>query len=142
LRAMTPPDLEAWCDGTAEGPSGPPPDLARSPEGLRLWAVRPVDVVHALEGCGFGHSLESQVIKHTNLTGGEAAHCAGELVLLGNDTVALNGGSGRYGPTSEEEMNAVAKAFKESGYGVWSYGYDVETARPFRFGSRLPEWVQ
>ena len=121
---------------------GEPPVLGADVPAVRLWAVRPGDVVHAEEKSAFGAQLETGVIKHTNLTGGNPAHCAGELVSLNEGTIALNGASGRYGPTSSEEMTAVAKAFKDSGYGVWSYGYDEENDFPFRFGSRLPEWVE
>jgi hypothetical protein len=134
--------LEQWEDGPGAGEKGEPPELGRDAPGVRLWAIRPEDVVHAKERSAFASELETGVIKHTNLTGGRPAHCAGELVRLEADLVALNGASGRYGPTSSEEMTAVAKAFRSSGYGVWSYGYDEENDFPFRFGSRLPEWVE
>lgn len=134
------PDLVHLCDGPGADAPGNPPEIGREPDGVKLWAVRPDDVVHALEVCDIAGSLNDGVIKHTNLTGGEPAHCAGELLVLDEATLVVNGGSGRYGPTSEAEMLAVVKAFKDSGYGVWYYAYDDESGEAYRFGSRLPEW--
>jgi hypothetical protein len=134
--------LQQWNDGSSAAIESDPPSLGRDPQGIHLWAVRPEDVVQAEETCAFGKSLKSGVIKHTNLTGGAPANCAGELIFMDDQVIALNGASGRYGPSNKEEMTAVAKAFRESGYGVWNYGFDEEINFPFRFGSRTPEWVE
>ncbi|WP_244455082.1 hypothetical protein [Gluconacetobacter diazotrophicus] len=142
-REMTSADgLEQWRDGTGEVAEGEPPMLMKNHPKLRLWVVRAEDVVHAPECGSFADTLNGKEIKHSNLTGARPAHCGGQLVFVENDAVALDGGSGRYGPRSKEEMTAVARAFKNSGYGVWSYGWDDENAWPFRIGSRLPQWVK
>jgi hypothetical protein len=107
-----------------------------------LWVVRQDDVVHALEKCEFGLTLESKVIKHTNLTGGAAAYCGGELLFLNEKTVVINGCSGRYGPRSEEEMLLAAKAFSNSGYKVWHMGYDDEADRPIPFIGVKPQLAE
>ncbi len=142
LEMFTADGLEVWRDG----PDGPvdeaAPALEKNHPDIRLWVVRAEDVVHALEQCSFGAGPESGVIKHSNLTGARPAHCGGQMVFIRAGVIALDGGSGRYGPGSKDEMTAVAKAFKNSGYGVWSYGYDEENAWPFRIGSRLPELVK
>lgn len=110
-------------------------------ERRHLWVVRTEDVVHAEESCSFGKSLPTGSIKHTNLTGGAPAYAGGELLHL-DGTIVVNGRSGRYGPRSAEEMDAVALAFKRSGYLVWSMGYDIEADFPFPFVGVLPKWVE
>lgn len=138
--------LEQWNDGPGcpglYKDSSPPPLLESSQlQDTRLWVVRDEDVVHAPEHCAYGETLESGVIKHTNLTGGAAAFSGGELLFLDEATIVINGCSGRYGPRSKAELDSVARAFSESGYGVWSMGFDDETNRPSRFIGIYPEWI-
>lgn len=143
VRQMTESDgLRLLCDGPGASVRPGTPTLEKDDPNIQLWVVRSEDVVHALENAAFGGSLESGIIKHTNLSGGRAAHSGGQLVELSQGIVALDGGSGRYGPQSEEEMTDVAKAFRDAGYGVWSYGYDEESGWPFRIGSKKPEWIE
>ncbi|MCP9840916.1 hypothetical protein KBY93_09735 [Synechococcus sp. J7-Johnson] len=145
LKQMTSDDgLHFWVDGTATGLGTPPSAPLLQPDQVdtaHLWVIRDVDVVHAEERCAFGAVLESGVIKHTNLTGGNAAFSGGELVFLDVVTIVVNGCSGRYGPRSNSEMQEVARAFADSGYGVWSMGFDDETNRPARFLGTYPEWI-
>ena len=132
--------LQLWEDGSG-AIKGELPMLDPKPPATHLWVVRTDDVVHASEDGSFGTTLESKVIKHSNLTGGTNAHCGGELLFVGENVIALNGSSGRYGPNSGAEMTAVARAFRASGYGVWSYGFSEETMTAYRFGDKDPEWV-
>lgn len=136
--------LEFWVTGTAAPPStqtvAPKMDNAMKSD-TRLWVIRETDVVHAHEFCDFGKSLQTGVIKHTNLTGGEPAYCAGELLFIDERTIVVNGCSGRYGPTSEAEMLEAAKSFRNSGYNVWSQGFDEEVDRPVPFFTLDPHWV-
>lgn len=136
--------LMQWVDGPGStGPSSLPPLLVCSQtQHAHLWVVGEHDVVHAKEHSAFGDSLESEVVKHTNLTGGAAAYSGGELIFLDEHTVVVNGCSGRYGPRSKAELDQVVRAFSESGYGVWSMGFDEETNRPARFIGVYPEWVE
>jgi hypothetical protein len=138
--------LLEWVDGQAPFGSGRPPATAPTLDDKacatrHLWAVRIDDVVHAAEQNEFGKSLESRVIKHTNLTGGAPAFAGGELIFVDADTVVINGWSGRYGPKSEAHMRAVAVAFAESGYGIWSMGWDEDAGRPAPFLGYTPQWV-
>lgn len=103
-----------------------------------LWVVRVEDAVHAPENCEYGQKLNNTKIKHTNLTGGLPAYCGGELLWINAREILVNGCSGRYGPKNSEEMQAVAVAFANAGYRVWSTGYDEGTARCFTFGASLP----
>lgn len=140
--------LNFWDDGpyTSTGVSravSAAPDLPAEEVVAKqhLWVVRTQDVVHAPERSDFGSRLKSGVIKHTNLTGGESAFAGGELFIIDPQTVVITGCSGRYGPTTREEMQAVAKAFADSGYGVWSMGWDDEVDLPAPFIGAEPQWV-
>ena len=106
-----------------------------------LWTVETNRVPYAPEQCAFGKTLESRVIKHSNLTGGGSAHCAGEMVKIDADSIVINGRSGRYGPKSGAEMEAIAKAFRASGYNVWSMGFDAEAATALPFLGVTPVWI-
>lgn len=141
--------LVVWVDGPCAKTISSPeasnaPDLSEETVAANqhLWVVRTQDVVHAPENCAFGHNLNSGVIKHTNLTGGEPAYAGGELLVLDEQTIVINGCSGRYGPSSPEEMAAVARAFADSGYGVWSMGWDDDAGMPAPFIGVEPEWVE
>jgi hypothetical protein len=139
--------LEMLVDGPDANSTTAPAALAPMSEATlpapsRLWAVRPGDVVHAPIRCEFGDCRAAKEVKHSNLTGGGKAFGGGELMVVDSDTIIVNGRSGRYGPRSADEMHAVAVAFRDSGYIVYSMGYDEGTARPFGFiGGPRPELV-
>lgn len=140
LQQITPcQGLRFWEDGPGdigcdEAPSG---ETLESSERY-LWVVRDEDVVFCLEGCEFGRALPTGLIKHTNLTGGTAAFCGGEMLLLEGGTVVVAGLSGRYPIRTAEEMLKLASSFKASGYTVWSMGFDDEAGRPFPFVGVMP----
>ena len=132
----------SWQDGPGSPQQVPmPPEVDQDHPDLKLWVVDAQDVPYVMERNAFGAGLETGKLKHSNLTGGADAHCGGELVLVSDGIVALNGSSGRYGPRSRREMDAVAGAFRASGYGVWTYGYDDGTDKPFDFRTGVPVWV-
>ena len=108
-----------------------------------LWVVRTDDVVYGPEHGPFGKSLESKMIKHTNLTGGVPAFSGGELLVLDEaSSIIVNGYSGRYGPRTEAELNDVVTAFARSGYAVWAMGYDADAGAPLPFVPGVsPTWV-
>jgi hypothetical protein len=142
LIEMTPADgLQVWVDGSGTATKGKVPLIQPRPQNADLWVVRADEVVYAAERADFGKSLATGVIKHSNLTGGRDGHSGGELIMLEGGVIAVTGASGRYGPSTECEMRAVTEAFKKSGYGVWSYGFSDETATPYKFGDRDPEWI-
>lgn len=108
---------------------------------VRLWVVRPDDVVHAEEVCNFGTARPAGKLKHTNMTAGHPAFSGGELLFLEDGKLIISGDSGRYGPRNAEEMRDVAIAFKKSGYTVYSLGYDDEAARALPLVSAAPQLV-
>ena len=137
----------SWTDGNAsnimsEADRVPPLVSEGRKQHAHLWVVMPDDVRHAPERCAFGRALPTGMIKHSNLTAGMPAHCGGELLFEGNDTIIVNGDSGRYGPRTPEELQAVAMAFRYSGYRVWSMGWDTDAGRPMLFVGARPMLVE
>jgi hypothetical protein len=99
---------------------------SNAPEARHLWVIRSGDFPVALEGCAWGKVLQSGKIKHSNLTGGKPAHSGGEIWFVGDDKVALNAASGRYGADSEQEFSQIVDALRLSGYRVASMGFDID----------------
>jgi hypothetical protein len=108
-----------------------------------LWVILPGDVPVALEACEWGKKLESGCIKHSNLTGGADAHSGGELWFTGDDHIAINAASGRYGAQSEQEFDLIVDALRRSGYHVASTGFDVDNISvPNRVFAGEPDWQE
>lgn len=128
--------LTVLADGPGADPKAKqqlPPISPTTITHARVWAVRPDDVVHAPQHCPFGACRTAKEVKHSNLTAGQPAHSAGELIFVDASTIIVNGDSGRYGPRSAEAMHDVAVAFREAGYTTYSMGYDADANIPFRF---------
>lgn len=138
--------LNSWRDGAqtaqlTKADAPPPPEISAKPGNAQLWVVTHDDVLYASELCDFGSRREANAVKHSNLTGGAPAHAGGEMLFVEDQTIVLNGCSGRYRVRNESEMKALASAFRASGYKVWSMGYNADTARPAMFGTQDPEWI-
>ena len=138
--------LMQWVDGKYLGSQPAPEDTpvitAAQLKQRMLWVVQADNVAWAPEHGEFGKTLESKAIKHTNLTGGAAAFSGGELLVLEDDLIIINGSSGRYGPKSATELNDVLTAFAQSGYAVWAMGYDTDAGLPLPFyEGAIPTWV-
>lgn len=135
--------LAEWEDGTASmsATKTDTPQVEAKPANRLLWVVTEREVLHAPENCPFGATRGANAVKHSNLTGGGEAYCGGELVFVCDQTIVVNGCSGRYRVRDEAEMKALASAFKGSGYKVWSMGYNTDVDRPAMFGTQDPEWV-
>lgn len=124
--------MEHWQDGGPIDHLSEPPEIlpVAERERARLWVVGADQVVHALKKCAFGVGRKRGELKHTNLTGGDDAFCGGELIILDESTVVVNGDSGRYGPQTVEEINLVLRAFSESGHRTYTTGYDGDAGVP------------
>ena len=79
-------------------------------------------------------ALESGRAKHTNLTGGGKAACGGELWVdpVDHSKLYVNGGSGRYGPTTPVQLDDAIGVFRTRGYEVVSFGWSEENDEPAR----------
>lgn len=110
--------------------AGVPSTAEEARTARHLWVIGLETEPYALEACGFGRALRDGVIKHTNLTGGGPAHCGGELWFLASGRICLNGDSGRYGPTSEAELMAAARAVAACGFEVGVMGWNTDDNTP------------
>lgn len=106
-----------------------------------LWVVSQKSVPIALEDLRPGVVLQRGYLSHTNLTGGDEAHCGGEVWFTDQSTVIVNGGSSRYRPRSSAELEKIAASFKSAGYRTATMGWNPETAVPFRALRGDPQWI-
>lgn len=104
-----------------------PRDFEASLINKLLWVVGPAEIPVALERCEWGRQLESQEIKHSNLTGGAVAHSGGELWRVEGEGVVVSAGSGRYGADDEPELDAFVEVLRSMGLRVASMGFDIDT---------------
>ncbi|RQT22667.1 hypothetical protein [Burkholderia contaminans] len=119
-------------------------DLPRAtPRGnTYLWVIGQNSIPAALETVEVGQRLASGVIKHTNLTGGQPAHCGGEVWFINDDDLVISGSSGRYGPDTGDvqQLLDAALVFKEQGYRVATLGMD-ETGFMATLLVGEPQWL-
>lgn len=105
-------------------------------DGRHLWVIVPNEVRTLLETAPQVRPppLSLGVAKHTNLTGGAPACCAGELWGDAVDPKRLyvNGGSGRYTAKSPRHLEDAMTVFESLGFEVVAAGWDSENARPAR----------
>jgi hypothetical protein len=125
-------------DGMLELPASPAPGAtfvrhgslpnssSNADEARHLWVVRRDDFPVALEACPWGRKLEDRKIRHSNLTGGSPAHSGGEIWFIGDERIAVNASSGRYGAENEAEFDMIVEALRHSGYHVASMGFDID----------------
>jgi hypothetical protein len=115
----------------AQGPAGAPDDDATR----HLWVFRPEDVPYVVESAPDAvPALTAGKAKHTNLTGGGAAACGGELWidLANSGKLYVNGASGRYGPRTAKQLEDAVAVFRGLGFEVESYGWDDDAGWPYR----------
>lgn len=112
---------------------GEPPVESSQEANKYLWVIREVRVPLGLESGATGQAIAGRGrLSHTNLTGGRPAYCGGELWITDSGSFAINGGSGRYGPETPEELEAAVQAFRLAGYRVACCGWDEGTGTPAR----------
>lgn len=132
--------LQFFADAIHDIRMSEPPRVVDARGHTYLWVIGKQRVPVALESIDFGRTLKTCVIKHTNLTGGEAAHCGGELWFLSEKSVVISGSSGRYGPKTEQELTDAVLSFKVEGFEVASLGFDDETGYPQTVLVGQPRW--
>jgi hypothetical protein len=111
---------------------GNPRTSTIEPKNTYLWVFDDHGVPYILEMTPGAAMLHDKVAKHTNLTGGRGAYCGGELWFHDEKSLWISGGSGRYGPLSEEELSLAVTVFQEFGYHVNNLGWDSEAHSPRR----------
>ncbi len=104
-----------------------------------LWTVAKEGVPAALEVPKNETKLQLGRLTHTNLTGGADAHTGGELWFVDENSIIINGGSSRYKPRHQDELESVALSFKQAGYRVASMGWDE--SGPVRTLRGEPQWL-
>ena len=77
--------------------------------------------------------LNSNLPKHTNLTGGQPAYAGGELWFGTEDALFVSGGSRRYRPIDLAQLDEAVRVFRAFGYTVTSLGWDEDRDEPRRF---------
>lgn len=115
----------------------PVPSLPGQSDGRHLWVFGDADVRAILETAPRAQPpLASGVAKHTNLTGGRPASCAGELWVdnVSSDRLYVNGKSGRYWRPNHANgrlrLADAVRVFEGLGYQVVSAGWDEDNDRP------------
>ena len=71
--------------------------------------------------------LDFNLPKHTNLTGGKSAYLGGELWFSDANSIYVSGGSGRFHPSDERQLDAAIGVFSSFEYTVKSLGWNRET---------------
>ena len=105
---------------------GRPPSSLDDPGVSRyLWVIGPRGIPYIIESPVF--TLGSELPKHTNLTGGSEAYLGGELWFASSATLYVSGGSGRYPPLDESQLEEAAQVFHAYGYEVTSLGWNQST---------------
>lgn len=109
------------------------------PTGFDFEAAGANRYLWVIDGRGICYLLEeplpelaNALPKHTNLTGGGPACLGGELWFETDSSMWISGGSGRYPPVDEGQLQAAVEAFASLDYEVVSLGWDHEADRANR----------
>ena len=135
LRKLVESDGVRWItDAPAKNPVGTGRPESSASVGCHLWVFDAGGIPHILERAPVSPPLQSGKAKHTNLTGGAPASCGGEMWFEteASTRIYVNGASGRYGPTSAEQLEDAIRVFSALGYDVVSFGFDQDAGRAHR----------
>ena len=106
-------------------PGNPPVSKNELGANTYIWVIDQTGVPYIIEA-GIG-PLQGAVPKHTNLTGDKAAYLGGQLWFKNKSFLYVSGGSGRYPPVCERQLQDAVKVFEDFSYRVESLGWDEET---------------
>ena len=125
--------LRVLCHAPARAVSLGTPPYSRTDQGEHryLWVI---DV----NGIPYIHEAPVQAIrdnlpKHTNLTGGGEAYLGGELWFDSHTHLYVSGGSGRYPPINDGQLNCAVQVFRDFDYDATSLGWDEGTGSARRY---------
>ena len=94
-----------------------------------LWVINDEGLLFVKEI--LNDRLNSNLPKHTNLTGGLPAYAGGELWFRTEGALFVSGGSTRYKPNRSQLEDAV-DVFRAFGFNVQSLGWDEDRDEPSR----------
>ena len=95
-----------------------------------LWVIDHRGIPYLIE-CPMA-VLRGNRPKHTNLTGGGPAYIGGELWFSDARSIFVSGGSGRFPPLDERQLDAAVYVFSSFSYTVRSLGWNPGTGRARR----------
>ena len=95
-----------------------------------LWVIDRSGIPYLIEGPL--KILNERLPKHTNLTGGGPAYVGGQLWFRDTSTLYVSGGSGRFPPLNEGQLDAAVSVFESFSYAVSSLGWNPGTGYPRR----------
>ena len=101
---------------------GRPPGVNAESVARYLWVIDEMGIPYICER-SLGRLGDARP-KHTNLTGGRPAYVGGELWFADNVSIYVSGGSGRYPPRSEAQLDDAVSVFESYDYDVRSLGWD------------------
>lgn len=102
----------------------PPVERCQRGTNTYIWVIDGTGVPYILEA-PLGE-LAGECPKHTNLTGGGKAYVGGELWFATDSQLFVSGGSGRYQPLNEEQLEEAVDVFRSFNFEVKSLGFDPE----------------
>lgn len=100
--------------------------------GCSIWVIDRTGIPYILERTPVVPALESGLVKHSNLTGNQPASCGGEIWFETEQATHLyvNGCSGRYAPTTPDQLEDACQVLRGLGFHVTSFGWDQDAKRP------------
>ncbi len=116
---------------------GAPPSSRANKVNTYLWVIDTRGIPYIYEAPI--PVIDSALPKHTNLTGGSEAYLGGEVWFASEIALYISGGSGRYPPANEAQLEEAAQVFESFDYEVISLGWDHQKgeARRRLVGDRL-----
>ena len=113
---------QAPASGVKFGNPQKPEDPARN---TYLWVIDHRGIPYLIESPMA--ILDCHLPKHTNLTGGKSAYIGGQLWFSDANSIYVSGGSGRFPPLNERQLEAAIGVFSSFKYTVQSLGWNRGT---------------
>ena len=107
-----------------------------------LWVMTSENIVYLEEYTEAAQNFNAGKVKHTNLTGGAPACSGGEMWFCSPKALYVSGCSGRYGPSTEEELFEGAAVFKRKCYKTCCLGWDADRDAPAQmYREGVARWI-
>ena len=109
---------------------GAPPTGIGDGRSRYLWIIDTTGIPYIFERPL--ETLVGNLPKHSNLSGGSAAYVGGELWFITGHEIYISGGSGRYPPRNQYQLEDACDVFESFNYNVNSLGWDGQAGRAKR----------